>query len=49
MTSKPLVILNAGQTRADELCVRKFDHHPFSLLSHYAANLDPSTPEHRHV
>ena len=46
---KPLVILNAGQTRADELCVRKFDDHPFSLLSHYAANLDPSTPEHRHV
>ncbi len=46
---KPLVIFNAGQTRADELCVRKFDDHPFSLLSHYAANLDPSTPEQRHV
>ena len=46
---KALVILNVGQTRADELCLRKFDNDPFSLLSHTVAQLDSKTPEYPHV
>ena len=46
---KPLIILNVGQTRADELCVRKFDDDPFSTLSQYVAQLDSQTPELQHV
>ena len=46
---KPLIILNVGKTRADELCVRKFDDDPFSTLSQYVAQLDSQTPEHQHV
>ena len=47
---KPLIILNAGQTRADELCVRKFDDDPFLFPEPIrgAARLT-STPEHQHV
>ena len=46
---KPLIVLNVGQTRADELCTRKFDNDPFSLLSHCVAQLDAKTPERQHV
>ncbi len=30
---KPLIILNQGHTRADDLCQQKFDIEPFSLLA----------------
>ena len=46
---KPLIILNVGQTRADELCLHKFDDDPFSTLSQYVAQLDSQTPERHHV
>jgi NAD-dependent SIR2 family protein deacetylase len=46
---KPLIILNVGQTRADELCLHKFDDDPFSTLSQYVAQLDSQTPERQHV
>ena len=31
--SKPLVVLNQGQTRADDICQYKFDEAPFELLA----------------
>ena len=46
---KPLIILNVGQTRADEVCLHKFDDDPFSTLSQYVAQLDSQTPERQHV
>jgi NAD-dependent SIR2 family protein deacetylase len=46
---KPLIILNVGQTRADELCLHKFDDDPFSLLSHCVAQLGSKPPERQHV
>ena len=33
---KPLIILNQGQTRADDLCTRKFSNSPFTLLAECA-------------
>ena len=46
---KPLIILNVGQTRADELCLRKFDDDPFFALSQYVAQRDSQSPERQHV
>ena len=33
---KPLIILNQGQTRADDLCTRKFSDTPFALMAECA-------------
>ena len=33
---KPLIILNQGQTRADDLCTRKFSDTPFTLMAECA-------------
>ena len=33
---KPLIILNQGQTRADDLCTHKFSHSPFTLMAQCA-------------
>ena len=33
---KPLIILNQGQTRADDLCTHKFSHSPFTLMAECA-------------
>ena len=33
---KPLIILNQGQTRADDLCARKFSDSPFTLMAQCA-------------
>jgi len=33
---KPLIILNQGQTRADDLCTRKFSDTPFALIAECA-------------
>ena len=33
---KPLIILNQGQTRADDLCTRKFSDTPFALMAQCA-------------
>ena len=33
---KPLIILNQGQTRADDLCTRKFSSAPFKLMTECA-------------
>lgn len=33
---KPLIILNQGQTRADDLCTRKFSNNPFALMAECA-------------
>jgi NAD-dependent SIR2 family protein deacetylase len=33
---KPLIILNKGQTRADDLCTHKFSHSPFTLMAQCA-------------
>ena len=36
---KPLIILNQGQTRADDLCTRKFSDTPFALMAECAQAL----------
>jgi hypothetical protein len=33
---KPLIILNQGQTRADDLCTHKFSSSPFTLMAQCA-------------
>jgi NAD-dependent SIR2 family protein deacetylase len=36
---KPLIILNQGHTRADDICQRKFDVEPFALLAECTQHL----------
>jgi NAD-dependent SIR2 family protein deacetylase len=45
---KPLIILNEGQTRADDLCWHKYDTEPFSLLAECAHHLRHAAQEPLH-
>lgn len=44
--AKPLVVLNQGQTRADDICQHKFDEAPFELLAQCTQRLSQSHQEH---
>ena len=43
--AKPLVVLNQGQTRADDICQHKFDEAPFELLAQCTQRLSQSHQE----
>ena len=45
---KPLIILNQGQTRADDLCTRKFSSSPFTLMAQCADAFLTNGQEPRH-
>jgi len=45
---KPLLILNQGDTRADDICTQKYDSEPFSLLTECAALLAQKLAEVAH-
>lgn len=43
--AKPLVVLNQGQTRADDICQHKFDEAPFELLAQCTERLSHTHQE----
>ena len=45
---KPLIILNQGQTRADDLCTSKFSSSPFTLMAQCADAFLTNGQEPRH-
>jgi NAD-dependent SIR2 family protein deacetylase len=42
---KPLIILNQGQTRADDICTHKFSSRPFALMAECADTFPSSEQE----
>ena len=45
---RPLIILNQGQTRADNFCTRKFSDTPFALMAQSADAFLKNEQEPRH-